>query len=208
MDNILMGLGVGLLVAAPLGPVGLLCIRRTLIGGRAVGLFTGFGAASAHAFYCLLVVAGLATSGIFAEYEALASTIGGGLLVLLGMLSFKAFLSKRRDDQSFSTSSTTRLSTAFASTFALAISNPMTILAFLGLVAGIGAFAGESFFATHLIVLGVFLGSLLWWVLLVHAFFAARHLISTNALSFLDLISGVLLLIWGGRFSVRLKFLQ
>jgi threonine/homoserine/homoserine lactone efflux protein len=86
---------------------------------------------------------------------------------------------------------------AFASTFALTISNPMTILTFIGLVAGLGASGAGDPSGPYRLVLGIFVGSALWWLFLVHVALAARSRLTAATTRWLDLASGLVLLVWG-----------
>lgn len=201
IEIFLQGLGVGFAVAAPVGPVGLLCIRRTLVDGPAAGLAAGLGAATADAFYGLMVAAGLAATGLLLRYAEPMTLGGGALIVFLGALSIRAFL--RGGDPAADAAPAIPASgrgalPAFAATFVLTLSNPMTILAFLALVAGLGGAAAAQPGAAYLLVLGVFLGSALWWLLLVAVTTIARHRLPSALTRWLDLASGLVLIVWGG----------
>lgn len=193
------GVAVGLAVAAPVGPIGILCIRRTLLEGRPAGLASGLGAASADALYGIMVATGLAATGILVSYAGPMEIGGGFLIALLGLLSLRAFLSPSTRDAAETPviRRSSGLFGAFGTTFALTLSNPMTILAFVGLVAGLGASAASDPTAPYWLVLGVFLGSALWWLFLVHLVLAARGRLSASTTRWLDLVSGGVLLIWG-----------
>lgn len=199
IEILLKGVGVGVAVAAPVGPIGLLCIKRTLAEGRASGMASGLGAASADAVYGFMVAAGLAATGVLVSYAEPMELFGGMLIAILGALSIRAFLTgAEADAKPADTKRPSGLIPAFATTFALTISNPMTILAFVALVAGIGASAAASPWAAYMLVLGVFAGSALWWLFLVAVASKARSRITPGATRWLDLISGLVLLIWGG----------
>lgn len=198
IDVLLKGFGVGVAVAAPVGPIGLLCIKRTLADGRASGLASGLGAASADAVYGFMVAAGLAATGILVSYAEPMKLFGGVMIAILGLLSIRAFLKGAGSEAKPAEAKTVRgLMPAFASTFALTISNPMTILAFVALVTGLGTSAASAGGAAYVLVLGVFLGSTFWWLFLVTVASTARSLITPSATRWLDLISGSVLLIWG-----------
>jgi len=200
MEVLLKGIGVGFAVAAPVGPIGLLCIRRTLANGRAAGLASGFGAAAADSVYGLMVTAGLAATGILVSYAGPLELIGGLLIAVLGALSLKSFLvwdSSAPESAGSNDAYGRQMFGAFVTTFALPISNPMTILAFVGLVAGLGASAAGDPGAPYWLVFGVFLGSVLWWLCLVHVTLAVRSRITTAATRWLDLASGAVLFVWG-----------
>ena len=198
MEILLKGIGVGFAVAAPVGPIGLLCIRRTLTQGRGTGIATGLGAASADAVYGFLVAAGFAATGILMNYASPLAIGGGVLIAILGLMSIRNFLrSANSSDTPKKTATSSGVYTAFATTFVLTLSNPMTILAFVGLVAGLGASAASNPSAPYWLVLGVFLGSALWWLILVHGALAAKSRVTSAATRWFDLGSGVVLLVWG-----------
>ena len=189
MSALLSGIAVGFAVAMPVGPIGVLCIKRSLKDGFRFGLATGLGAATADATYGVLVALGLGLSGLLAY--ALPLKIGGGLLiVLLGLRSFF----KPNEKAEISTPKGGLLA-AWLSTYLLTLTNPMTILAFVGLIAALGT---ASTAGPYVLVLGVFLGSLLWWMLLVGGVVALKSRLPTRALRWLDFISGAVLVAWGG----------
>lgn len=197
-EILLKGIGVGFAVAAPVGPIGLLCIRRTLAGGRVAGLATGLGAATADAVYGVMVAAGFAATGLLVSY-ARPMAIGGGLLLaLLGLMALRSFLMEAKAGGRITAQASERPIWAdYGTTFLLTLSNPSTILAFIGMVAALGASAAGSPWAPYWLVLGVFLGSALWWLILVHIALAARSWISPATTRWFDLGSGALLLVWG-----------
>ena len=194
METLLTGIGVGLAVAAPVGPIGILCIRRSLTEGRATGLATGLGAASADAVYGMIAATGLAVSGVLFNHADLLRVGGGTLIALLGILSLRTFFLNRTNLEIASTSR--GLLAAFLTTFALTLGNPMTILAFVGLIAGLGA-AIDNPLAPYLLVVGVFIGSAVWWLFLVHVALAVKTRLTPAVTRWLDLISGSVLLTWG-----------
>ncbi|WP_120501823.1 LysE family transporter [Roseovarius sp. EL26] len=197
MEILLKGIGVGFAVAAPVGPIGLLCIRRTLSEGRGAGLASGLGAATADAFYGLLVAAGFAATGMLLRF-ATPLEIGGGLLIaLLGIMSIRSFFSGPATDSAPKYNIHGALLPAYTTTFVLTLSNPMTILAFVGLVVGLGASAASDPLAPYWLVVGVFLGSALWWFFLVHLALAAKSKITPRVTNWFDLVSGLILVIWG-----------
>ena len=194
MEPLLTGIGVGLAVAAPVGPIGILCIRRTLTEGRATGLATGFGAASADAVYGIIAATGLAISGVLVSHADLLRVGGGTLIALLGILSLRTFSLNRTAKEVASASH--GLHGAFLTTFALTLGNPMTILVFVGLIAGLGA-AIDNPLAPYLLVVGVFIGSATWWLFLVHVALAVKTRLTSAVTRWLDLVSGSVLLVWG-----------
>jgi threonine/homoserine/homoserine lactone efflux protein len=160
---LLRGVVLGLAIAAPVGPIGLLCIRRTLADGRRIGFVSGLGAATADGLYGAVAAFGLSavTSALVAAQTPLR-LVGGLFLVYLGVRTFRSRPAERAADAP----ATGNLAGAYASTFLLTITNPMTILSFAAIFAGAGLGAATGGTSAALLVLGVFLGSALWWLLL------------------------------------------
>ena len=158
---LLKGIAVGIIIAIPVGPVGVLCIRRTILHGRLAGFLSGMGAATADAMFGIIAGFGLTVvSDWLFDYQDWLRLAGAAFLLYIGMSAFFADPLKRTQKQRDPES----LVADFFSTFALTITNPITILAFLAIFAGIG-FAGSqaTLGAAASLVLGVWLGSLLWW---------------------------------------------
>jgi len=197
MEVLLKGLAIGFAVAAPVGPIGVLCIKRSLENGRSAGLASGLGAASADAVYGVMVASGLAMTGLLVLYAEPMQLGGGALIALLGILSLRKFFTEDHAPEAPVAANGGTVARAFFTTFILTLSNPMTILAFLGMIAGLGGAAAQNSQAPYLLVLGVFLGSALWWLILVHGALFARARLSGRAMRGIDLISGLVLLIWG-----------
>ncbi len=185
---LIKGIILGFSIAAPVGPIGVLCIRRTLASGRAVGLVTGLGAASADAVYGAIAGFGLTYIAHFlVSQEAGLRWVGGGFLLYLGI---KIFLSKARTvtpETDFN-----GLVSAYVSTFFLTLTNPMTILSFTALFAGIGLANRPGDYGTAtMLVLGVFIGSALWWLILSRSVGGFRFLFNENGLQWVNRIAGV-----------------
>jgi threonine/homoserine/homoserine lactone efflux protein len=161
---LLKGMLVGLIIAVPTGPVGVLCIRRTIFHGRLAGFVSGLGAACADAIFCIIAAFGLSViSDLLLDYQEWLRLGGAGFLLFLGVTALTADplegTQHQRDPED--------LLTDFASTFFLTLTNPITILAFLAIFAGIGFSGIQATVGTAVIlVLGVWLGSLLWWAAL------------------------------------------
>ncbi|MCX6017523.1 MAG: LysE family translocator [Chloroflexi bacterium] len=176
------GLVLGLSIAAPVGPIGLLCIRRTLAHGRATGLASGLGAATADGAYGLIGALGVsAVIGALTGAQFWLRIIGAVFLLYLGVRTMR----ERPAEREATVSARSGLVGAWASTFALTLSNPMTILSFMAMFAGVGAPAHGTDAA--LLVVGVFAGSALWWLTLstivglLHSRFSPARLRLVNA---------------------------
>jgi len=193
----LKGLGIGLAVAAPVGPMALLCMKRTLSRSWGMGLATGLGIAAADGTYGLMVAAGFAATGLLVAWAGPMQLIGGLVIALLGVFSIRAFLRPAGPVQAAEAGPARGLGTAFGSAWLLTMSNPMTILSFAALVAGLGAAAAATPGAAYVLVAGVFSGSALWWLTLVSLTAAAKTRINAAMMRWLDLVSGAVLLVWG-----------
>ncbi len=203
----LKGLIMGLAVAAPVGPIGVLCIRRSLSDGRAAGLATGFGAATADATYGLLVAVGFAATGVLDSYAGAMAIGGGALLVWLGLASVRGFLRSAGGDAAIGAARTHgTIFKSWVTTFLLTMANPLTILTFVGMIAGLGAAAGSAPMAPYWLVAGVFLGSALWWLFLVQLALSIRSRMTPGLTRWFDLISGAVLVLWGAQIALGALF--
>lgn len=184
----LQGIAIGFSIAAPVGPIGVLCIRRTLAQGRIVGLVSGLGAATADAIYGSIAGFGLTfVSNLLIDQQALLRLIGGAFLCYLGL---KTFLT-RPAEQAAATPSH-GLAGAYTSTFFLTLTNPLTILSFAAIFAGLGvASAQRDYFSAGVLVLGVFIGSNMWWFLLSGAASLFRSRLGVRGLSWINRLSGL-----------------
>lgn len=184
---------IGFAIAAPVGPIGLLCIRRTFAEGAARGLASGFGAATADAMYGLLAALGLgALTSVLLEHGA-ALRIGGGLL--MAALAVAALRRAVRPPVRTAAAASTAagLGGAFASTFALTAASPMTILSFVGVLAAFTTPGGGAAGGLWLVA-GIFAGSVAWWMLLVGAVSASRRVLPGAAIRWIEGISGAALM--------------
>jgi threonine/homoserine/homoserine lactone efflux protein len=191
---LIKGIALGFAIAAPVGPIGLLCIRRTLAHGRLVGLLTGLGAASADAVYAAVAAFGLTSfSQFLIGQQLLVRLIGGVFLCYLGV---RTFLTEPQSEMS--DSGRTGLTGAFTSTFFLTLTNPLTILSFAAVFAGLGVTAqDEGYLAASVLVAGVFLGSALWWLLLSGGVSLLRSRFDRAAMRWVNRGAGLLLFLIG-----------
>jgi threonine/homoserine/homoserine lactone efflux protein len=187
----LKGLAVGFSIAAPVGPIGLLCIRRTLSGGWRLGLATGMGAATADMIYGLVAAAGLTVvTEILVGARQPLQFAGGAALILLGLTFLRAEAPGERMG-----ADSTGLATAYATTFLLTLTNPATILSFAAVMAGLGAMTATG--QTAVLVAGVFLGSSLWWLALSTAVSVIRHRLPERILVWINRASGAAIMLFG-----------
>jgi threonine/homoserine/homoserine lactone efflux protein len=185
---LLKSLVLGLSIAAPVGPIGILCIRRCLVDGRIAGLICGLGAASADAVYGAL--GALALNGIstwLVRGHVWIALLGSAFLLYLGVRIF------RSGPPVAAASSATG---AFVSTFLLTLANPLTILSFAAAFAGMGAGA-VGYGGVLTMLAGVFVGSALWWLVLTSVVGAARSRLSPSWFVAINQVSGSLLVGFG-----------
>jgi threonine/homoserine/homoserine lactone efflux protein len=187
----LKGLAVGFSIAAPVGPIGLLCVRRTLTGGWGLGFATGMGAATADMVYGLVAAAGLtAVTELLVGARQPLQFAGGAALILLGLTFVRAQAPGERVG-----ADSTGLTKAYAATFLLTLTNPATILSFAAVMAGLGAMTASG--ETAMLVAGVFLGSALWWLALSTGVSLIRHRLPAAALLWINRTSGVAIVVFG-----------
>ncbi len=190
----LRGLILGFSIAAPVGPIGVLCIRRTLAAGRWMGFVAGLGAATADALYGSIAAFGLtALSNVLVEQAFWLRLIGGTFLIYLGVRTFFALPS-----EDTTTGVHGGASAAYASTLMLTLTNPMTILSFSAIFAGLGL-AGEAAAPgkAALLVAGVFLGSAAWWLTLSSSVSLLRRRLPTRTMRWVNRLSGAVLIGFG-----------
>jgi threonine/homoserine/homoserine lactone efflux protein len=188
------GLLIGFAIAAPVGPIGMLVIRRTLAEGRLLGLLTGLGAAAADALYGCVGAFGLTfISSFLMGYAFWTKLIGGAFLIYLGISTFRT----KPREESASTSSV-RYATAFLSTMVLTLANPATILSFMAVFAGLGlGMKAGDYAAAGIVVAGVFVGSAIWWLLLSGGVALIRHKLKPGTLNWINYGSGIFLFAFG-----------
>ncbi len=196
MDISFLGHGIiiGFAIAAPVGPIGVLCIRRTLADGRAAGLVSGLGAATADACYGCIAGFGLTlVSNLLLSRQTGLQLLGGLFLLYLGLKTFF-----RPPAEEAAVAGSRGLLGAYISTFLLTITNPMTIFAFIAIFAGLGMVqTGGSYSTAALVVTGVFTGSALWWLLLSGGVSIFRARITPTQLRWINRIAGVVIIGFG-----------
>lgn len=191
------GIGIGFTVAAPIGPMGMLCIQRTLTSGMATGLATGFGAATVHLAYSAFAVLGL---GSLAQPWVEANAVGFGIVSALTLLWF-AIRTHRGSIllQDAGEIDNLHLARAYLSAIALGLTNPLTVILFL---AALHAFSTQS--AAPPLVAGVFLGSAIWWTVLSTMVATARSRLTPRMLSLSSRFASLILLGLGTMMLVRI----
>lgn len=187
------GLAIGFSIAAPVGPIGALCIRRSLAEGRAIGFATGLGAATADALYGAVAAFGLtAISSFLTNQQFWLGSLGGIFLLYLGIQTFRASPTQQAADARGST-----LLSAFATTLLLTLTNPATILSFIGLFSATGFAASPNTATAAALVLGVFIGSAIWWLILSSSVDRLRFRFGPDWMRAVNRLSGCILIAFG-----------
>ncbi|HEV7737853.1 MAG TPA: LysE family translocator [Chlamydiales bacterium] len=192
------GFILGFSIAAPVGPIGVLCIRKTLQFGRLSGLFSGLGAAVADAVYAMIATFGLTLiSNFLLAGQFWLQLIGGAFLIYLGI---KTFIAKAKPNETSSEVSHKTLSKDFISTFFLTIINPVTILTYLAIFAGLGVSHNNGYYAHSAmiwLVFGVFIGSALWWLILSEGVTLFRKKVSQKVMTWVNRFAGLIIFGFG-----------
>lgn len=194
MHNFFSGLIIGILTAAPIGPIGILCIRRSLTQGFLPGFATGLGAAIADGIYGLIASIGLSTMSVFLyKYHLIFKLIGASILIIMGLRIF--FTKQLPNTISVSNNNffTTMLETLF-----ITLANPFIIISFTT-IAGLLGFGTEvyTYFQASLMAFGILIGSTAWFFLLSLVLSLNVKRFSINTINRINKISGILLIIFG-----------
>ncbi len=188
---LLKGLLIGFSIAAPVGPIGVLCIRRTLADGRRFGLASGLGAATADAFYGCIAGFGLVVVSNFLINQQIWLNLFGGVFLLY--LGIRTLLQKPATQAAQSKG--TSLIGAFGSTFLLTLTNPITVFTYLAVFSGLGiGTSGAEYGTAALFILGIFSGSALWWFILSFGVGLLREKVGAPMLLWINRISGLIIL--------------
>lgn len=199
---LLQGMGIGLAIAAPVGVIGILCIQRTLSQGHWIGFLSGMGAATADGVYGCIAGFGLsAISDLLVAQSRWLMLVGGLFLCYLGVTTF---LQKPPQETSGDITRQNGFK-SFVSVFLLTLTNPLTIFSFLGIFSGLGlGQTGGDLRGAIALVLGVFLGSALWWLTLSTGVHYLSRQFKLKRLVWLNRLSGVAIVGFGivalGRF--------
>ncbi len=191
---ILKGIAIGFSLAAPVGPLGVLCIRRTLAHGGKRGLIVGLSAAVADILYGIVAAFGVTLiSDFIYNQQQWIRLIGGSVLIILG---YHTLHSRPSTDKE--TNGTNRHVRAFFSTFLLALTNPMTVFTFAAVFAsvGLGDITDNHIFGLFLVT-GIFLGTMSWFTLLTTLVHFFKERINTDGISLMNKIAGSVLILFG-----------
>jgi threonine/homoserine/homoserine lactone efflux protein len=189
---------IGLSIAAPVGPIGVLCIRRTLAEGRLIGFVSGMGAATADATYGLIAALGLtAFTSLLVDSAEVLRIVGGVFMLYLG---YRTLTSRPPEKESVDKNKRSGWLSAYLSIFFLTVTNPMTILSFVGIFAGIsGSSAARTPASSAVIVLGIFAGSALWWLILSGGVSLFRERVTPTWMLWINRFSGVIIVLFALR---------
>ena len=190
------GFALGFSIAAVLGPIGVLCIRRTLSSGFLNGFLSGLGAATADATYASIAAFGVtALAALLVDQRTWLRLVGGAFLLYLGVRTLRTAPALR----AAADVSVRGLVAAYLSTFGLTMSNPMTILSFVAILAGLGLGSMQGELDALALVVGVFLGSAAWWLVLASLVSLLRARLTPGVFRVINIGSGVLILAFAGQ---------
>ena len=192
---LLKGIAIGVVIAVPVGPVGVLCIRRTIFSGRLAGFLSGLGAATGDAVFGIIAGFGLTfVSDLLLGYQRWLRIVGAAFLLYIGAKAlFAAPESVAKSEPDPET-----LVRFFASTFALTLTNPITLLSFVAIFAAVGLAGTEATIGTAAtLVFGIWVGSLLWWLTLSLAAGLWRRSLGERHLKWINRGSGGILVLSG-----------
>lgn len=189
----LKGIIIGFAMAIPVGPIGILCIRKTLAEGRLRGLIIGLGAATADLLYSCIAAFGLTIiSDTLNSQRIWIRLVGGAFLLFLGIRIFRA--QPKNPKILINGSGMLR---SYLTTVLLTLTNPLTIFAFIAIFAALGFADGLSYLSASLLVIGVFMGSTLWFVLLSSGVTLFRTKLNLGGLHWVNKIAGILIIFSG-----------
>lgn len=197
------GIAIGLAVAAPIGPVNLIVIRRTLRYGQLNGFLSGAGAATGDAIFAAIAAFGLtAAIDLVIRYETILQIVGGVFLLALGI---RTLVSQPHFEDTKEENLSGAMAAVFATTFFLTITNPATMLGFIAIFGGVAglADAGEDYAHAATIVIAVMAGSALWWAGLSGFVSLFRQKMNDRLLGIVNRVSGALIIIFGAVVLVR-----
>ncbi len=188
------GLLIGAAVSAPVGPIGLLCINRSLTEGRVRGFVSGLGAATADMVFCIIAGFGFTFVSRFLDEQAVwISFVGACGLVFLGL---RIFFSKPEEKSCANTGGD--LAHIYLSTFALTLINPVTILFFVAVFTSLGVtLSREDYPSLTLLIVGVLAGAVLWWFLLTGCVSLLHRRLTQETIRWVNRISGTIVMVLG-----------
>lgn len=202
---LIKGILVGLLASIPLGPIGVLCVQRTISKGRLSGFFSGMGAAVADTVFAM--IAGFSLSFImdFVEMWKTEFQVGGGIIIIL--LGLKIFATNPISQMRKNRRQKSKLFEDFVSVFFLTVSNPLAVFFFVALFAGVNVVTeGENIFHAGAILGGVLFGASLWWFTLTTFVNMFRKRFRIKQLWWINKIAGAVIMLIGAATILELLF--
>ena len=197
------GLMIGLIFGVPAGAIGALTIQRTLKNGFSAGLVTGLGSSAADLLYACVGVFGLTlVSSFLTQYQRPISLLGGLLIAVLGIHIFRQKPQHKQQE-----SNRIKLPLCFASSFAIAVTNPATVLSFLMAFTAFEITGEQTAVQSVQLIAGIFWGTLCWWSALSGITAAFRSRIDHRAYQLLNWILGCFMFIFGGVVLIKGLFL-
>jgi threonine/homoserine/homoserine lactone efflux protein len=186
LELLIRGILAGLIIAAPVGPVNVICVQRTIAKGWRSGLISGLGSAVADTIYGSIAAFSITfVIRILIREEFWIRLVGGCLLILIGVVYYF------KPPQSLKNPEPESDRTEFASTFFLTLTNPTTVLSFLVVLSALGLARNETWSLTSLIVGGVFTGSMLWWFILTGTVNYFRDRFSNRTMLWMNRVAGL-----------------
>jgi threonine/homoserine/homoserine lactone efflux protein len=190
------GLFLGLLVSVPLGPVGVMCIQRTINRGLKSGFVSGMGAAAADTFYALIAGVGFGFIVSFINREKYWIQLIGAIVIIA--ISIKTFYTNPAVELRNQRNKKTKPMEEFLSVFFITLSNPVPFFVFLASFAGFNMMdENTSYLSAILLIGGVFTGALAWWYILSLGISKFRSKIRLKNIWWLNKIMGVIIFICG-----------
>ena len=187
------GLILGFTIAAAVGPITLLVIRRTIEHGHLYGFVSGVGVAAADATYAGIAAFGLtAITSLLLSVHTVLAVVGGAVIVIVGIRTMVTRAATVARD-----APRPGLPGALASIYGLTMTNPLTVVLYVGVFAGIGLAAGSSFLDAAVLTIAVLVGSTLWWVVLTSLVAFASDRVSPRVLTWVNRVSGAALVVFG-----------
>jgi threonine/homoserine/homoserine lactone efflux protein len=207
-DLILNGIIIGLSATIPLGPIGVLCIQKTINKGWLFGVISGAGAATADMFYAILAGFGLSfITDFLVEYQMYLRIAAGIVLLIMGYKIF--FTNPAKQLRKQSQHKRKGLFGDFISIFLLTFSNPLTVFFFIGAFAAFGGIKGDSgYFPVFTLTTSVFIGAMIWWVFLTFLISLFRKRFKLRNLLWINRIAGILIVIFGILAIVSIFFIS
>ncbi|MEA2042958.1 MAG: LysE family translocator [Bacteroidota bacterium] len=202
---IVKALSIGIAVSAPLGPIGVLCIQRTLNKGFYSGFISGVGAATADIVYAVIAGFGISLVKDFLLENQMPIRLVGS--VFLAYMGYRIFISNPAKEVRKLRNEGNNFFKDFASSFLVTLSNPITIIAFGAIFAGFDMVGQEAtHFHIFLLIVFVFAGALSWWVGLILVVSTFKHKIRLRNILWINRITGILIIIFAVFIAVSAFF--